>query len=284
MDASQCRAKRRPGFTLIELLVVIAIIALLVSILLPALGLAREASRTTKCMSNMRQIVTAALIYANDYKDEIWYAQDWARMTDRFGAPINPFEPGLLFKYASDAQFIVECPTNKRAGNVSGGDGTNDWGTRRDLNFDYTMFDETQGYQLGRDIQCGYIRPSMNPPNPSQALPASIARSQAFTLFRSLPIFMEESTYVYNQVYTDGYWGNDDQITMRHDSGGFIGFADGGVDRFEAPHGQLEEEIEERYDFEANDVLASCNRRDWYKVTDGRTYGWINQPRPWPGP
>jgi len=59
----------REGFTLIELLVVISIIALLVGILLPALGAARATARGALCLSNMRQIGTMYYMYANDNDD-----------------------------------------------------------------------------------------------------------------------------------------------------------------------------------------------------------------------
>ena len=59
-------AKR--GFTLIELLVVMVIIALLVGLLLPALGRAKEEARKTQCRSNLRQIGLATTMYTNDNK------------------------------------------------------------------------------------------------------------------------------------------------------------------------------------------------------------------------
>lgn len=60
--------QRSRGFTLVELLVVIGIIALLISVLLPTLGKARAAAAAANCLSNLRQINTAFVLFANDHK------------------------------------------------------------------------------------------------------------------------------------------------------------------------------------------------------------------------
>jgi len=62
------RGRPSDAFTLVELLVVIGIIALLISILLPALGRAREAANTTQCLSNLRQVGIYLNLYANEHR------------------------------------------------------------------------------------------------------------------------------------------------------------------------------------------------------------------------
>lgn len=64
-------ARKRRGFTLIELLVTIAIIALLIAILLPVLSAVRGAGRSAVCLSNLRSVTQAALIFAADHRDQL---------------------------------------------------------------------------------------------------------------------------------------------------------------------------------------------------------------------
>jgi prepilin-type N-terminal cleavage/methylation domain-containing protein/prepilin-type processing-associated H-X9-DG protein len=66
-------SRKRRGFTLVELLVVISIIALLISLLLPALRQARSSAKAIQCLSNMRQIGLAFQQYANNYHDFVPY-------------------------------------------------------------------------------------------------------------------------------------------------------------------------------------------------------------------
>lgn len=73
MNYPQYPTRPRPpkGFTLIELLVVIAVIALLVSLILPALGKARQAGRSTVCLNGTRQLGMAFVTYNNDHKERV---------------------------------------------------------------------------------------------------------------------------------------------------------------------------------------------------------------------
>ena len=78
-------ARRREGmfcFTLVELLVVIAIIAILAAILMPALQQARETSLSNKCLSNLKQLMQLAKLYAEDYKGYYFHPTAMTGRTD----------------------------------------------------------------------------------------------------------------------------------------------------------------------------------------------------------
>jgi prepilin-type N-terminal cleavage/methylation domain-containing protein/prepilin-type processing-associated H-X9-DG protein len=98
--ARAARAPRR-AFSLVELLVVIGIIAVLLSILLPAMGRAREMARRAKCASNMRQLTLAAMMYSLNDKKGIYI---W-----RTPSSEDSFEP--LYPYYLKEWDVTICPS-----------------------------------------------------------------------------------------------------------------------------------------------------------------------------
>src|ERR1051325_9939049 len=95
------------GFTLIELLVVIAIIAILAAILFPVFARAREAARTSSCLSNTKQLGLAFMSYKQDY-DETWVC-GWGNN----GQPISGEWTMVLDPYIKNTQ-IFRCPSSRR--------------------------------------------------------------------------------------------------------------------------------------------------------------------------
>lgn len=112
------RNRKTKAFTLTELLVVISVIALLMAILMPALGAARSGSRALACKSNLRQLVIANIGYATE--NDGFYVPAASDMWDNAGlhrwhgqrdALDEPFDPlrGPLTGYLADGR-VKECP------------------------------------------------------------------------------------------------------------------------------------------------------------------------------
>jgi prepilin-type N-terminal cleavage/methylation domain-containing protein/prepilin-type processing-associated H-X9-DG protein len=105
------RRQRRSGFTLIELLVVIAIIAILAAILFPVFAQAREKARQANCLSALKQINLALIMYAQDYDESIPRIRFWEfkGFCDKNSQSLT--WKGALTPYVKSYDFW-KCPSN----------------------------------------------------------------------------------------------------------------------------------------------------------------------------
>jgi prepilin-type N-terminal cleavage/methylation domain-containing protein len=100
-----------PAFSLVELLVVIAIIAILATLLLPVLSKATESARRTACASNMRQIITGCLIYAQDNEDKFPAQAGDAKLVKALGGDGLNYYDLLLPALNNSAVWL--CPSTR---------------------------------------------------------------------------------------------------------------------------------------------------------------------------
>ena len=202
------RIMRKRGFTLIELLVVIAIIAILAAILFPVFARAREKARQASCLSNVKQLELAAMMYVQDYDDTLircYYP----------GAPATAdiwYE--LLYPYIKN-QDIWYCPSR--------------------------VVKTTISYVLNRDV-CGWYYPS----EPTRKLAEIDRVSEMIFIIESVGWYASWSRFTgaaNKYYYTPGsacgatvggahdFTGYPDRLADwqhgRHNGGVNVGFADG---------------------------------------------------------
>lgn len=218
------------GFTLIELLVVIAVIAILASMLLPALSIAKNKALATKCLNNQRQLTLAWSMYSDDNDDTLPpnnYVFSWPRLSTtgdlnswcRGNAQTEvgntSIVDGLLWPYNNNP-LIYRCPSDRSQ--VRTPDGQVVPGSRRN-----------RSYNMSGSIHCDVTVNDF----PDYRKKSAIKTPPPSRFFVFIDTDEDGIRGSHFMTFPNGFIGRDlwgDLPSDRHSQGANVSFADGHVD------------------------------------------------------